>query len=814
MPDALGQGPFRNGVSVKPVSTSCITTLMAAYVDSVGEQLSCVVCQKRFTDPRLLPCLHTFCRNCLAGLVSRSHPTGLGKGLCLKCPSCHTVVPLTSAGVDSLPSNMFISNILDVVVSQEDDYDPGGSERTSHSSRGQIARWCNSCDEGSEATSLCQNCSEYLCGNCVRAHQRVRLTKDHHIETLRPASHQSTAGNGIHHSMAPSPNLSSPIQYLSLTDRPPSYCDRHEHEVLRLYCDTCAQPICRECTMVDHIGHSFIYLQDAIENSKTVTVKLLADAKAGIKALEESIQLSQGMAEEVENRSQSVSAEIRATIRRYITALEERERDLLRRVEKIRQVKGKSLHLQIDDLKDGLTSLTRTVAQVENLLHTGSDVDVLHTKDRMVAEIQQMRRLRGHLQPHEDENISFTSPDSALYNAISKIGFINSSGYAPHCMGTGDGLKRALKGKLATFTVHSRDHHGEARVVGGDPMEVIIQSPEGALYRNDVIDHQNGTYSVTYHPQSEGKHVISVTIRGKHIHDSPFTVDVRSGRNYATVGPMLLQFGGEGEEQGRLCRPWGICCDRDGYIIVADRSNNRVQVFNPDGTFHHKFGAPGSRNGEFDRPAGVATNHQGHIVVSDKDNHRIQLFTFDGTFILKFGEKGNKNGQFNYPWDVSVNSEGKILVSDTRNHRVQLFTGDGQFLNKYGFEGALWKHFDSPRGVCFTGDGYMIVTDFNNHRLLVIHPDFQSARFLGTEGSSNGQFLRPQGVAVDPEGNIIVADSRNHRIQVFLPNGNFLCKFGTAGSGPGQLDRPSGLCVSPDGLIIVVDFGNNRVQIF
>jgi tripartite motif-containing protein 71 len=38
-------------------------------------------------------------------------------------------------------------------------------------------------------------------------------------------------------------------------------------------------------------------------------------------------------------------------------ALEERERELLRRVEKVRQVKGKSLHLQIDDLKQGLSSL-------------------------------------------------------------------------------------------------------------------------------------------------------------------------------------------------------------------------------------------------------------------------------------------------------------------------------------------------------------------------------------------------------------------------------------------------------------------------
>lgn len=566
--------------------------------------------------------------------------------------------------------------------------------------------------------------------------------------------------------------------------------------------------------MTEHVGHSFIYLQDAIDDSRTVTVKLLAEAKAGMKAIEESLKVTQGMAERVELRSQAVSADIRNITRRHMAVLEERERDLLRRVEKIRQVKGKSLHLQMDDLKMGLMTLSRTVESVESVLNTGRDIDILKTKESMVKELQRLRSLRGHLQPHEDDSILFTPPDAALNVAISKLGFITSSAYAPNCVAVGDGLKRALKGKLSIFIIQAKDHLGEQRVVGGDPIECVIQSPDGAMFRTEVVDRQNGTYSVSYRPPAEGQHIISVMINGKHIHESPFNVNVSCGRNYTTVGQMMMQFGGEGEEEGKLCRPWGICYHKDGLILVADRSNNRIQAFTPDGNYHHHFGSAGTRNGQFDRPAGVASDSQGRVVVADKDNHRIQVFTLDGTFILKFGEKGNKNGQFNYPWDVAVNSEGKILVSDTRNHRVQLFTSGGLFINKYGFDGALWKHFDSPRGVCFNNEGKMFVTDFNNHRLLVIHPDFQNARFLGSEGSANAQFLRPQGVVVDQEGNIIVADSRNHRIQVFQPNGSFFCKFGSLGTGPGQLDRPSGICVSPDGLIFVVDFGNNRVQVF
>ena len=772
------------------MSNQCFTPLMAAYCDQFSEQLSCPLCLNRFDDPKVLPCLHTFCRRCLEDMVRRDR---VGR---LLCPTCKQDVSMAAdTGIDCLPSNFFITNILDVVTSHDEDYDNGELEKESRS-----PRMCSSCDEGSKATSQCKDCNEYLCDKCVRAHQRVRLTKDHFIVRFALESTSKPL---------PSP---SPIQPVS--DRPPSFCDHHDHEVLRLYCDTCASPICRECTMSKHLGHSFIYLQDAVQNSKTITLKLLADAKAGMKAIEESIQLTHAMAERVEVRAQAVATEVRSTTRRHMTALEERERDLLRRVEKIRQVKGKSLHFQIEDLKQGLHQLSQTVELVENTLKEGSDVDVLKTKDTIIENMQNMRYLRGFLQPHEDDNILFTPPDTALHTAISQMGFISSSAFAPMSIATGDGLKRALRGKTASFVLYAKDHHGDNRLVGGDPVDAVITSPEGALYRADILDRQNGSYACSFRPQTEGRHVVSLTIRGKHVHESPFNVSVRSGRNYSNIGQAILKFGGEGEEEGKLCRPWGICTDKDGYIIVADRSNNRVQVFTPDGKFHHKFGSAGSRNGQFDRPAGVATDSQGRVIVADKDNHRIQVFSIDGTFLTKFGEKGSKNGQFNYPWDVAVNNEGKILVSDTRNHRVQLFSHDGQFLNKYGFEGALWKHFDSPRGVCFNNEGHMVVTDFNNHRLLVIHPDFQSARFLGTEGSGNGQFLRPQGVAVDQEGNIIVADSRNHRIQVFQPNGNFLCKFGSAGSTPGQLDRPSGICVTPDGLVMVVDFGNNRVQVF
>ena len=66
-------------------------------------------------------------------------------------------------------------------------------------------------------------------------------------------------------------------------------------------------------------------------------------------------------------------------------------------------------------------------------------------------------------------------------------------------------------------------------------------------------------------------------------------------------------------------------------------------------------------------------NKAGHLLVCDKMNHRIQVFELSGKFIAKFGEKGSDLGQFNEPMSTAVLSDGRIVVSDFSNHRIQIF---------------------------------------------------------------------------------------------------------------------------------------------
>jgi tripartite motif-containing protein 71 len=559
-------------------------------------------------------------------------------------------------------------------------------------------------------------------------------------------------------------------------------------------------------------------MSDYMQICRVECEKLVKEVNSGIDAVGEGTDGIDKMQERVVMRAQETINKIQSSTQNVKISVDERERELVSQVKRICELKNESLTHQ----KQNLVSTQHTLQVLKQYLlrsfNTNNPYDFIGTYEKVSHELKKVRASVVPLLPCEDDVFQFINPDQSLCQAIAKLGIVRSSGYTCNTVASGRGKTHAQTYRFNTLTVDVYDHLGGPCVVipEQEPLSVQLLLPNGKPDGHTIVDRARGTYVIRYKPRVDGPHSLHIKLRGRHIVDSPFTVNVTQSRDYSRIGHPLLVFGEEGGADGQLCRPWGVCCDLDGNIIVADRSNNRIQIFRPDGTFYHRFGQQGSEPGQFDRPAGIASDIKRRIVVADKDNHRIQVFTATGKFLFMFGEKGSKNGQFNYPWDLDVNQEGQIIVSDTRNHRIQLFSSNGNFLHKFGFENqsSMWKHFDSPRGVCFSHEGQVIVTDFNNHRLVVLSSGLAEPRFLGGEGSGPKEFTRPQGVCIDEDGHIIVADSRNHRIQIFHPNGSAIRQFGSHGTNPGELDRPSGICISPHGKIVVVDFGNSRIQVF
>ncbi|MBL4596536.1 MAG: fibronectin type III domain-containing protein, partial [Robiginitomaculum sp.] len=249
-----------------------------------------------------------------------------------------------------------------------------------------------------------------------------------------------------------------------------------------------------------------------------------------------------------------------------------------------------------------------------------------------------------------------------------------------------------------------------------------------------------------------------------------------------------------------------------GNIIVSDKEQNTIQIFDTDGNFISKFGSQGSGNNQLDEPEGVAVDSAGNIYVADKKNHRIQIFDSSGTYSQTIGSQGSGTGQFESPDGVYVDSSGNIFVADKNNDRVQKFNPAGTHLLTIGSSGSGNGEFDHAYGVVTDSSGNIYVSDQNHDRVQKFDSSGTYLLTIGSSGSGNGQFEEPQDLAIDSSNNLYVADKNANNIQKFDSSGTYLLTIGSFGSGATQLNDPEGVAVDSSGNIYVTDKNNDRVQ--
>jgi len=104
--------------------------------------LSCGICLSRYTNPKVLPCLHTFCEQCLNNYIPVC-------SLSVTCPICRQQSILPEEGVCALQNNLFIVNLMDVIENPN---------------------ICGACQK-ERALHKCTECDEFLCEGCVEGHR-------------------------------------------------------------------------------------------------------------------------------------------------------------------------------------------------------------------------------------------------------------------------------------------------------------------------------------------------------------------------------------------------------------------------------------------------------------------------------------------------------------------------------------------------------------------------------------------------------------------------------------------------------------------
>src|SRR5215207_7951329 len=114
-----------------------------------------------------------------------------------------------------------------------------------------------------------------------------------------------------------------------------------------------------------------------------------------------------------------------------------------------------------------------------------------------------------------------------------------------------------------------------------------------------------------------------------------------------STGPTFVtEWGGYGREDGQFRQPLGVASDASGNIYIADRNNQRIQKFDPDGEFITKWGIFGDSDGDFLYPIEVAADASGNVYVVDQKSPRIQKFDSEGNFVTMWGDYGRGDGEF------------------------------------------------------------------------------------------------------------------------------------------------------------------------
>lgn len=137
-------------------------------MERLEEDLTCSVCYSLFSDPRVLPCSHTFCKTCLDTLLQVSSNYNIWRPLRqpLKCPNCRNVVELPATGTGTLPCNVSLKAIIEK-------YQRNGHPRGP------------SCEEHYEQplNMYCVQDRQLICGMCLTVGQH----QGHPIDDLQAA---------------------------------------------------------------------------------------------------------------------------------------------------------------------------------------------------------------------------------------------------------------------------------------------------------------------------------------------------------------------------------------------------------------------------------------------------------------------------------------------------------------------------------------------------------------------------------------------------------------------------------------------------
>lgn len=202
--------------------------------------------------------------------------------------------------------------------------------------------------------------------------------------------------------------------------------------------------------------------------------------------------------------------------------------------------------------------------------------------------------------------------------------------------------------------------------------------------------------------------------------DNVWLIDVAGHKvlKMSPQGRVLMIIGGVGDAPGdqtskdAFNRPTNIAFGPNGDFFVSDGYvNARVAKFNKDGDYLKQWGSKGTGENQFNIVHDVVFDSKGRLLVADRENSRIQVFDQDGKLLKIWPDLGAAWGLAYSP------KEDVVYMADGRNDRVVKIDMDGHITGVLGSHGRTSGKFHYPHSVAIDSTGALYVAEIRNWRV-------------------------------------------------------------------------------------------------
>ncbi|XP_014256172.1 tripartite motif-containing protein 2-like [Cimex lectularius] len=691
--------------------------------------ITCTACNKTYTSPRVLPCLHTFCTKCLETTKKT-----------VNCPICNIDFCLPQAGVQGLIPDYGMMNFI-------------------RSLKGNL--YCTSCrTDSTGAVAKCINCDNYLCHNCLLAHSNMHCFEGHRVIQFPKdfLFHEEGEKQEENELLNMSKDEDGTVQ-----------CITHKEQSVKYFCLTCNEPICQVCLTEEHVGHRSDPIDAIGEALLSVMSSTMEENKSRLEDLAMSIKYSRhtdwwlnSQYQEIHNRINDVYNQYNSMLLRY----KQQQVQLLE--SSFNKLKG-ALHNNSNLSQDTYEKTNRLTDFFSRLTKFGTVTQCLMFKKLLEGKHKRLatykpKPLQCHLKFVADAQDFNSVLNSTFGRVVSDISGHESEIPVPR-IGQLLNIAKEYFSQGGTFPFKydrwSNTCLEDLKAIS----EIGLCSEDTGLFRpynslKSTVSRQVITYNWkfgcygTMQGQFTEPNGVAVNAEGDII-----IADTNNNRVqvFDKMGRFKFLFG-EGSNStdgGSLLFPNRVAVmEKTGDIVVTERApTHQVQIYNQYGQFKRKFGA-----NILQHPRAVTVDKDGYIIVVECKVMRVVIFDQSGEVVHKF----TCNTTLHFPNGVAVNDKRQIFISDNRTHCVVVYDYRGNFVRHIGREGLT----NYPIGVMLNKVGQVIVADNHNNFNLTI---FTQEGQLVTAVESKVKHAQCYDAAISSDGTVVLT-SKDYRVYIYLTN--------------------------------------------